>query len=61
MTFNLNAGYKMNENVSFVMGVTNLLNTKQVEFVGSPSIGRLVSFEIKVHVPESKKKQAKAG
>jgi outer membrane receptor for ferrienterochelin and colicins len=36
------------------MGIYNLFNTKQIEFVGSPSIGRLISFELKVHVPNSK-------
>jgi len=37
------------------MGVTNFFNTKQIEFVGSPSIGRLISVELKVHVPYGSK------
>ena len=53
-TFDLNAGYKFNEMLSVNMGVTNLFNTRQIEFVGSPSIGRLIMFELKVHVPNSK-------
>jgi hypothetical protein len=37
------------------VGVTNLFDIRQIEFVGSPSIGRLISFEIKVHLPQDKK------
>ena len=53
-TVDLNAGYKFNEMVSLNMGITNLFNTNQIEFVGSPSIGRLIMFELKVHVPNKK-------
>jgi len=56
-TIDLNAGYKFNEMLSVNMGVTNLFNTKQIEFVGSPSLGRLIMFELKVHVPNNNKKQ----
>ena len=52
-TVDINAGCKLNEMVSIIVGITNLLNTKQIEFVGSPSIGRLIMFEIKVHVPNA--------
>jgi len=41
--------------INLNMGITNLLNAKQLEFVGSPYIGRLISFELKVHVPNSSK------
>ncbi|MEO7446358.1 MAG: TonB-dependent receptor [Ferruginibacter sp.] len=51
-TLDLGAGYKMNDMVSVGMGVTNLFDTEQREFAGSPSIGRLISFEIKAHVPK---------
>ena len=52
-TFDLSAGYRANELVSLVMGITNLTNIEQQEFVGCPPIGRLISFEIKIHVPNA--------
>jgi iron complex outermembrane receptor protein len=55
-TVDLSAGYKINAMVSASMGITNLFNTRQIEFVGSPSIGRLFMFELKVHVPNSSNK-----
>ena len=54
-TIDLSAGYKVNKMVHINMGITNLFDTKQIEFVGSPSIGRLIMFELKVHVPNSSK------
>ncbi len=48
-TFDFNTGYKINKNYSIGLGVSNLFNTTQREFVGSPSIGRLISLEIKSH------------
>jgi outer membrane receptor for ferrienterochelin and colicins len=51
-SFNINANYKFNENVAVNAGITNLFNTKQIEFVGSPSIGRLISIELKIHLPD---------
>ena len=54
ITIDLSATYKVNEMVSVNMGITNLFNTRQIEFVGSPSIGRLIMFELKVHVPKNK-------
>lgn len=53
-TIDLSAGYKLNRMVTVNLGITNLLNTRQIEFVGSPSIGRLIMAEVKVHVPDSK-------
>jgi len=50
-TMDLSAGCKLNKNVQVAIGITNLLNTDQIEFVGSPSIGRLIMAELKVHVP----------
>jgi hypothetical protein len=38
------------------MGITNLFDTSQIEFVGSPSIGRLISVELKVLAPNSVKR-----
>jgi len=54
-TVDLSAGYRINEMVSINMGITNLLDTRQIEFVGSPSIGRLFMFELKVQLPNSGK------
>jgi len=39
------------------MGITNLFNTEQREFAGSPSIGRLFSLEMKLHVPNGSDKE----
>ena len=55
LTVDINAGYNFNEMVSVNMGITNLFGTRQIEFVGSPSIGRLFMFELKVHVPNTAK------
>jgi len=50
----LSAGYKVNNMINLNMGITNLFNAKQLEFVGSPYIGRLISVELKIHVPNKK-------
>ncbi|MCH4551052.1 TonB-dependent receptor plug domain-containing protein [Aestuariibaculum lutulentum] len=47
-TFDLNATYQINKKVSFNFNISNLFNTKQLEFVGAPSIGRLAMASIKV-------------
>jgi outer membrane receptor protein involved in Fe transport len=57
ISIDLNAGYKINKMLSDNMGITNLLNTRQMEAVASPSIGRLVMFELKVHVPNSREEK----
>ena len=49
-TFDLRAGYKFKPMVSMSMGITNMFNTEQREFAGSPSIGRLITVEVKVDV-----------
>ena len=54
ISIDLNAGYKINKMLSLNMGITNLLNTRQMEALGSPSIGRLIMFELKAHVPNKK-------
>ena len=54
-TIDLSAGYKFNSQLSIGAGVSNLFDTKQKEFVGSPSIGRLFSAELKVFIPNRKK------
>jgi iron complex outermembrane receptor protein len=55
VTLDLSAGYKFNEMISVNMGITNLFDTRQIEFVGSPSIGRLFMFELRVNVPNKSK------
>ena len=55
-TFDFNAGYKINEMISAGMSITNLFDTEQREYAGSSLIGRLIMFELKVHVPNSGKK-----
>ncbi|HEX6848179.1 MAG TPA: TonB-dependent receptor [Chitinophagaceae bacterium] len=52
----LGAGYKLNDMIKMNMNITNLFNVKQREFVGSPYIGRLICFELKMHVPEHKRR-----
>jgi iron complex outermembrane receptor protein len=49
----LSLGVKMNSMVSLGAGVSNLFDTEQREFVGSPSIGRLYSVELKAHIPNT--------
>ena len=50
----LGAGYRINPMMSVGMNLTNLFDTKQREFAGSPTIGRLIVFELKLHVPNKK-------
>jgi outer membrane receptor for ferrienterochelin and colicins len=50
-TFDLEAGYKISNEVILNGIITNLLNTRQIEFVGSPSIGRIVLLELKMQIP----------
>jgi outer membrane receptor for ferrienterochelin and colicins len=54
-TVDISAGFKMSSTLSVGAGISNLFDTEQREFVGSPSIGRLFSFEIKAHLPNSTK------
>jgi iron complex outermembrane receptor protein len=54
-TVDVSLGYRFSEMLGINAGVSNLFDTKQIEFVGSPSIGRLYSIELKVHVPPTKK------
>lgn len=54
-TIDISTGIKMNSSVSIGAGISNLFNVTQKEFVGSPSIGRLFSIELKAHIPNSKK------
>ena len=51
VTVDLGTGFQFNKMTRVNMGITNLFNTKQIEFVGSPSIGRLIMVELKLQVP----------
>lgn len=53
-TIDISTGYRINEMLSIGAGISNLFNVEQREFVNSPSIGRLYSAELKVHVPHTK-------
>lgn len=55
ITVDMNAGYQFNTRLSLNVGITNLFNTRQIEFVGSPSIGRLIAVELKVQLPNESK------
>lgn len=54
-TVDLSAGMKLNSTLSIGAGISNIFDTDQKEFVGSPSIGRLFSVELKAHIPNSTK------
>lgn len=54
-TVDISAGYKLNSMLSIGGGISNIFNTDQREFVGSPSIGRLYSVEIRAHIPNGTK------
>ena len=49
-TFDFNADYRYSKNVSFNFNMTNIFNTKQIEFVGSPSIGRLAVVSVNLTI-----------
>jgi len=51
----ISAGVKLNSMLNLTAGVSNLFDTEQREFVGSPSIGRLFSVEFKAHIPNTVK------
>ena len=56
-TIDLVAGYKFNPMLSVGMNITNLFNIDQREYAGSPLIGRLVMFELKMQIPNVNNKQ----
>jgi outer membrane receptor for ferrienterochelin and colicins len=53
-TFDLSTGYRFTDMLSLGAGISNIFDVEQREFVGSPSIGRLFSVEIKAHIPNRK-------
>lgn len=54
LTFDVSSGIQLNEMLHLGAGINNVFNTRQVEFVASPSIGRLVAVELKVTLPAHK-------
>ena len=53
-SIDLSSGYKINSMLSAGVNITNLFNTDQREFAGSPLIRRLIMCELKVRVPNTK-------
>ncbi|MFG6686638.1 TonB-dependent receptor plug domain-containing protein [Mariniflexile sp. HNIBRBA6329] len=47
-TFDFSADYRWSKRVSLNFNITNLFNTKQIEFLGAPSIRRLAMASIKI-------------
>ncbi len=50
-TFDASAGYRFSEMVSLGASISNIFDTDQREFVGSPLIRRLFSFELRANIP----------
>jgi iron complex outermembrane receptor protein len=50
-TFDASAGYRFNEMLSLAASISNIFNADQREFVGSPLIRRLFSFELRANIP----------
>lgn len=50
-TVDVSASYKLNDIFQIGGSVSNLFDTDQREFVGSPIIGRLINFELKISLP----------
>ena len=48
-TFNFDVSYRWNRHVMLNFNISNLFNSKQIEFVGAPSIGRLAMASIRVN------------
>jgi len=50
LSVDFSAGYSFNSSLSANLNITNVLNSRQIEFVGSPSIGRLIVAEVRVEL-----------
>lgn len=48
LSFDFSAGFSFNSSISANLNITNVFNSRQIEFVGSPSIGRLIMAEVRV-------------
>lgn len=47
-TFDFSANYRLKKNVAINFNMTNIFNSNQIEFVGSPSIGRLAMVSLSI-------------
>ncbi|MFC4722174.1 TonB-dependent receptor plug domain-containing protein [Geojedonia litorea] len=47
-TFEMSSDYRWSKTVTLNFNLTNIFNTKQIEFVGAPSIGRLAMVGVKI-------------
>jgi iron complex outermembrane receptor protein len=47
----VNAGLKIDKTTFININLTNLFNSSQYEYIGSPAIGRLLSVEFKIDLP----------
>jgi outer membrane receptor for ferrienterochelin and colicins len=53
-SIDISTGYKFNQMLSLGASVSNVFDGTQREFVGSPSIGRLYSIELRAFIPNKK-------
>ena len=53
-TVDVSLGYAINQNLNVGAAVSNLFNVEQREFPGSPLIKRLISAEVRYHIPYHK-------
>ncbi|MBW3545788.1 MAG: TonB-dependent receptor [Bacteroidetes bacterium] len=56
VTFDISAGYKINQMFRLSAQVTNLFNTEMREFTAAPPTGRLFSMELRVDLPAISRK-----
>jgi outer membrane receptor protein involved in Fe transport len=50
LSCDFSAGYSFTPSISANLNITNVFNSRQIEFVGSPSIGRLIMAEVRVNL-----------
>ena len=50
LSCDFSAGYSFTPSLSVNLNITNIFNSRQIEFVGSPSIGRLIMAEVRVEL-----------
>jgi outer membrane receptor for ferrienterochelin and colicins len=50
LSVDFSAGYSFNSSISANLNISNVLNSRQIEFVGSPSIGRLIVAEVRIEL-----------
>ncbi|GBD89644.1 hypothetical protein BMS3Abin04_00352 [bacterium BMS3Abin04] len=50
LNFDITAGYSFTKHVTIIVSVSNLFNTRERQFVGSPLISRLASAELRFNL-----------